>query len=244
MKTDKTDKAEKSFVPRILVAKHTEKPVVIDGNLDDPVWQKAVRYPLSLSMDSKKATPREGGEVMLAWDAENLYIGAHLVDSDIVQKGQEDQAHFYTTGDLLEVFLKPEKEEWYWELYGTPNNKKTVFWFPSRKFLGVFRNMDQWTKKLINMQVAAHVEGTLNNSDDRDRYWTIEMALPAGQIAPWYMFTPRQEHYFGPGSEWRILISRYNYSRYLEKEELSMFPPLSVTNFHFLEEYGIIHFEK
>ena len=238
------EKTKEFFVPQIMVAKYTEKPVVIDGNLDDAVWKKAVRYSMCLSKDSGTDAPKEGGEVMLAWDEETLYVGAHLVDSDIVQKGEEDQSHFYTTGDLLEVFLKPEKEEWYWELYGTPNNKKTVFWFPSRKFLGVFKNMDRWTKDLIDIKVAAHLGGTLNDSRNKDRYWTIEMALPARQIAPWYMFTPREEHYFGPGSEWRVLISRYNHSRYLEKTELSMFPQLSKTNYHLLEEYGIIHFEK
>jgi len=129
------------FVPEVLVAKYTEKPVVIDRNLDDIIWQKAVRYPLSLSKDKKHTRPEEKGEVMLAWDEQHLYIGAYLIDSDIVQTG-ENQTHLYQTGDLIEIFLKPEKEEWYWELYGTPNNKQTVFWFPSRKFLGIFRNMD------------------------------------------------------------------------------------------------------
>jgi hypothetical protein len=244
MKIRKIESAEKSFVPDIMVARYTEKPLVIDGSLDNPVWKKAVRYPLSLSRDSKPCVPQEGGEVMLLWDDEHLYIGARLVDSDVVQKGQKDQEHLYTTGDLLEVFLKPEKEEWYWELYGTPNNKKTVFWFPSRKFLGIFRNMYQWTGKLMDMQVAACVEGTLNNSKDRDTCWTVEMILPVRQFAPWYMFTPKEDHYFGPGSKWRILISRYNYSRYLEEKELSMAPQLSRSNFHYLEEYGIIRFEK
>ncbi|MDD3725731.1 MAG: carbohydrate-binding family 9-like protein [Candidatus Ratteibacteria bacterium] len=244
MSKNNKDKGKRQLVPAEVVAIYTESPVVIDGKLDDSVWKRATRYNLSLSKDRRSDVPQEGGEVMLAWDDEFLYIGAYLIDSDIIQTGEEDQMHFYTTGDVLEVFLKPEKEEWYWELYGTPNNKKTVFWFPSRKFLGIFRNMDRWTKNMVDIKVATQIEGTLNNSNDRDRYWTIELSLPVRNIAPWYMFTPRQEHYFGPGSEWRILISRYNYSKYLKKKELSMFPQLSQSNFHFLEEYGIIRFEK
>lgn len=229
--------------PEVLVAKYSEKPVVIDGILDDPVWQKANRYPFCLSREKEEEFPEEKGEVMLAWDDEYLYIGAKFIDSDIIQTG-ENQSHLYKTGDLIEIFLKPEKEEWYWELYGTPSNKQTVFWFPARKFLGIFRNMDKWTGHLIKMKVASYVEGTLNKSDDKDKYWTIEIAIPVKQFAPWYMFTPAQEHYFGPGSEWRILISRYNYSKYLSEPELSMYPPLSKTNFHLVEEYGIIKFEE
>lgn len=232
------------FFPEVLSALYTSEPVEIDGKLDDPVWQKAERYPLYLSADRDSDLPQEGGEIMLAWDEDTLYVGAKLYDSDIYQEGDMDQMHFYQTGDLLEVFLKPEPYEWYWELYGTPNNKKTVFWFPSRQFLGIFRNMDQWTKDLMNLKVAAQVEGTLNKRDDVDEYWTIEMAMPAAHLARWYMTTsPIDKLYFGPGSEWRILIARYNYSNHLEATELSMLPQLSRTNYHMTEEYGIISFE-
>jgi len=50
--------------------------------------------------------------VRLAWDEKYLYIGAHLINSDIVQTG-ENHTHLYQIGDLIEIFLKPEKEEWY-----------------------------------------------------------------------------------------------------------------------------------
>jgi len=74
------------------------------------------------------------------------------------------------------------------------------------------------------MKVASYIEGTLNKSNDKDKYWTIEIAILVRQLAPWYMFTPAEEYYFGPGSEWKVLISRYNYSKYLSEVELSMYP--------------------
>ena len=45
---------------------------------------------------------------------------------------------------------------------------------------------------------------------------------------------------FGPGQRWRILVGRYDYSRYLDAIGLSMVPPLSKANFHLLEQYGYL----
>ncbi len=34
------------------------------------------------------------------------------------------------------------------------------------------------------IQVAVKVEGTVNRRDDTDRSWTVEMAIPVGDLAP------------------------------------------------------------
>jgi hypothetical protein len=103
--------AMKSDTPPVMVAKFTETPVVIDGRLDDAVWDTATSYPLSLGRDSEARgeTLHEPGEVRLAWDNEFLYVGVKYYDSDIVAEGKNDQEHHYQTGDLAEVFLKPER---------------------------------------------------------------------------------------------------------------------------------------
>jgi len=116
-----------------LVAKYTNKPVVVDGKLDDPCWKTATVYRLGLSAD--KSTEglelKEGGEVRFAWDDNYLYLAASFEDSDVVAEGKEDGLHHYKLGDLCELFLKPENKSWYWELYVTPRGNKTTFFFPS-----------------------------------------------------------------------------------------------------------------
>lgn len=241
-------KGKTSVNPAVLVAQHTEKPVVIDGKLDDAVWHKAPVYNLDLAKDlylpfeqRKDQRPginglKEPGEVRLAWDERYFYVGIKFIDSDIVQESNEDQQHHYLEGDLVEIFLKPEKNTWYWEIYGTPNAKKTVFWFPGRGRLGV---KSSWNPgmNLDEVLVAAQLKGTLNDWRDRDEYWTLEMAIPVSGLTA-------HGDTFGPNSEWRILIARYNYSRYLSQKELTMIPQLSVGNYHLLEEYGILRFEQ
>ncbi|MGB9600116.1 MAG: sugar-binding protein, partial [Myxococcota bacterium] len=125
--------------PSPLIAKYSERAVVVDGKLDDPVWGNAPVYKLSLSKaeEDKGNILHEAGYVQLAWDEDYLYAGIKFYDSDIVQESEENQQHHYRSGDLVEVFLKPERNTWYWEIYGTPNEKKTVFWFPGRGRLGL-----------------------------------------------------------------------------------------------------------
>ena len=228
-------KKEAPKVPAVMTARYTATPVTIDGNLDEPCWQTAAVYPLAFSqaqVEEGKALA-EPGEVRLAWDAENFYVAVRYTDSDLVAEGTEDQLHHYKLGDLAELFLKPENDTWYWELYVTPAGKRTSFWFPGRGRLG----LESAYSYTCGLRVAAQCQGTLNHWEDKDTSWTGEMAMPIKDL------TARGET-FGPGAAWRVMVSRYNYSRYLPWSELSMAPQLAKTNYHLLEDYAVLNLVK
>lgn len=228
-----------------VLAAYASEPVVIDGKLDDKVWASCKAYDLSVPTRAYETQPDyiaeamgksviEKGFAKVAWDKDNLYIGAEFTDSDIVAEGTEDQQHHYTKGDLLEVFLKPADDTWYWELYATPLNKKTSLFFPGRGRLF----LPSAEKYLIPLRVAAQCDGTLNDWRDKDKKWTVEMAVPIKEL----FVEGTGKFRFGPGSKWTILIARYNYSRYLPIKENSAYPHLTRTNYHLLEEYADIDF--
>ena len=220
---------------KTMVAKFTKTPINVDGKLDDAAWTQAKPYRMYLSADRRAEGQKlhEPGEVKLAWDDNFLYVGVRFTDSDIVAEGEEDQLHHYKMGDLVELFLKPKDQTWYWELYATPKGKKTSFWFPGRGRLG----LESCYKYECGLKVAAQCYGTLNNWEDKDTEWTAEMAMPLADL------TARGEK-FGPDSKWLILVARYNYSRYLPCVENSATSPLSKTNFHLYEEYANLKLEK
>jgi hypothetical protein len=213
-----------------MIARHTKIPVQVDGILNDPVWAEAVSYPLMLARDrlARGDVLREPGEVRFAWDDESFYVGVRFIDSDIVARGERDQMHHYRLGDVVELFLKPEGAPGYWELYATPAGRKSSFFLPERRKL---------TERSCGLRVAAWVNGTLNDSRDRDHGWTAEMAVPVSDLS-----APGRP--FGPGDRWRILVARYNHGRDLPKPELSMVPQLSRTDFHLLEEYGFLELAR
>jgi hypothetical protein len=219
----------------VMTAQYTATPVRIDGVLDDAAWKTAQVYPLYMS----RADLAEGntlvdvGEARIAWDDNYFYLAVKYTDGDVLAEGQEDQLHHYLMGDVAELFMKPADKTWYWEMYVTPAGRKTTLWFPGRGHLGLKSSEEH----AGGLTVAAQVQGTLNRWEDKDTSWTGEMAVPVKDL------TARGEM-FGVGAPWTILVSRYNYSRYLSWKELSMTPQLSKTSYHLLEEYATLNLVK
>ena len=228
-----------------VIAKYTGKPVKINGRMDDDSWAVAPAYSLVLPLKSFSSIPagmqknigdtiHEQGSVKLLWDENYLYVGAELEDSDVVNEGTEDQTHLYKTGDLIEVFLKPAGENYYWEIYGAPNNKKSWFFFPSRGRI-LFPACAGYLPPDFN--VAATIDGTLNNWRERDNGCTIELAIPIKELTAYGAK-------FDNSFNWTVLIARYNYSACLQRPELSAYPQLSAVNFHVYEEYAKLRLVK
>lgn len=92
----------------------TAVPPVVDGRLDDAVWQTAVKVGMDYTVMGKPAAQKT--EVYAAYDAKNLYIGYRAHEdrmADIKAKVTEhDGAVFYE--DSAELFLDAGKPEDYY----------------------------------------------------------------------------------------------------------------------------------
>jgi len=219
-----------------VIALYTDVPVRMDGRLDDPVWRDAPAYPLHLAADVDPGgldDVQEPGEARFAWDDDNLYIAIHYTDSDVVAEGEHDNDMHFTMGDVGEVFIKPDGNTLYWELYVTPHGMKSAFFFPSWS-----RSLPSSFDYTMDLHVAAKVDGSLNDWTDRDKGWTGEMAIPRAEL----------EQYGDafPGEGWSILVARYNYGRYLEKQgaELTMMPRLPMTSYHYHPGYARLELRR
>ena len=218
-----------------LVAAHARRPVRIDGSLRDPVWREAPAHAMALPADvaTNGRTVAEGGRVRAAWDSRWFYLGVDFDDSDVVAEGKADGLHHYALGDVAELFLWPEDQTWYWEMYVTPTARQTTFFFPG----GGRGSLPSCFKRGFRLKVGAKVDGTLNRWTDRDRGWTAEMAVPVKHLTAY-------GDAWGPGSRWRILVGRYNYSRYLPAKECSCYPLIPKSSFHLREAYARIVFAE
>ena len=205
-----------------------EETVSVDGHLDEPHWAAGEAVQL-LHKPNRPANdpPFEGGRVTLFQDGTALYVGATLTDSDIVQNDPRDQQRHYETGDVVEVFLKPEGETWYWEYYATPNGARTAMFHPGR---GRYQLRDA-LNYVSSFRSAVTVDGTLNDWRDRDSVWHVEFAIPLRELM-------RPDASGGVPEVWRIAIGRYNYSRYLPQMELSVYPLLPRMDFHGHEHWA------
>lgn len=113
-----------------MAAARAEHAVLVDGKLDDAVWQLAPAHALSLGEDRDPTganAVQEKGEARLAWDDAFLYIGIRFADRDVIARSDKDQDRHFVHGDVAEVFLWPAETTWYWELYVTPRLPNTSY---------------------------------------------------------------------------------------------------------------------
>lgn len=217
-----------SYTDEIVVTE-TDKPVVIDGKVTDEIWNKAPYYSFVLPCDRLRDwcsnRPVQEGMAQIAYDKNNVYILAKFIDDDIVQYGK-DGDHLYSRGDLLEFFAYNTETGHYWEIYGSANAKSTVMFFENAGR----RIFPEAIQKDDKIQVAAVLNGTLNNSKDTDNGYVVEMAIPMS------IFNSKGD-FFKPGTKWKVLCARYNYSKSFDNIEYSTTSKMKKLNYHDRDSY-------
>jgi hypothetical protein len=219
---------------KLVEAVYTATPVKIDGILDEEIWTKAPGY----TFNAYNAECVQNGLIKFAWDDQYVYVGAQLTDDDVVTISDKDQSHLYKDGDLLEVFLKPLKDTYYWEIYANPLNARASFFIAGGGRL-ISDEISREGHLMKDLKVFAKIDGTVNNWQDIDNGWSVEMAIPIKELT-------RYGAELKENSVWRFLIGRYNYSRYLENSELSGITEFKDNNrsFHHKPSYGYMKFVK
>ncbi len=230
-----------------IVASYVTYPIRMDGKLEESAWQKTPAYTfVHAESQYQKANPDikeffrngvvEAGTVRLLWNEKYLYIGFEFIDTDVVAEGLTDQKRHFKLGDTAEVFLKPENQSWYWELYVTPRGHKTAYFFLGRGLCGLPGGYPE-NLALKGMITAASIQGTLNNSWDKDKKWTAEIAVPLSELT-------LQGEKLDQNTSWLIFFGRYNYGRYLCVCENSSFPPQRKINYHAHDDYARLKLVK
>ena len=226
----------------IVAAPAAAEQVRVDGEISDGEWNDAQEYQLSRAQEwgyekmlprqrkREDTTPFERGYFKVKYDAENLYVLAVLDDEDIVQTSREDQALACETGDMIEVFLKPEDKSAVWELYGTPWSKVTTIFYPWSGHS--FRHQQKFVP---GISAAALARPAADPEKDKSG-WTIEMAIPRVLIE-------QTGGTFAPDKEWRILLCRYNYGKNLPHRQISSTPRLPRTNHLLVDYYAKLKFK-
>jgi len=207
-------------------------PIRIDGKLDEPSWRVAPRS--TPFVDIVTGAPAWfDTRVALLWDDQHLYFGFTVEETDVWGTLTERDSRIYEENDV-EVFIAGEDAYYEFEINAL-NTIYEVFWIwkdalrPGSRYFGrpefdparqrtmvldgvgghVHPRGERWgflDWDYPGLCHAVHVDGTLNQRDDVDRGWTVELALPwAGLewIAGGRSLPP------GDGDVWRIDCSRF-----------------------------------
>jgi len=196
---------------------------------------EAYEYPLRPTSAGAPALS-EGGTVSFSYDRKHLRVLAEMTDSDLVQESEADNQYHYLSGDVFEIFIRPAGLRCYWEIYVTPNEKTTVFFYPSpgRRLPSCLQR-----NPLDGLTFGVELYGTLNDYKDRDKGWKCEVIIPFDALEK------QCGQKFDFSKPWEIQVSRYNYSVYLDKKEYSQ---LGIArgncDFHDFSSWALLTFDK
>jgi len=218
--------------PKSAVVPRIAAQVKIDGVLDEQPWQKAARLTPFVRNDTMMPA-RVGTEVRLWYDQAALYLGWICEDYDIQATFTQRDSRFWEE-EVVEFFVTPAALDRYFELQwnplgGTFDAIITNELGPdgsSRQFKG------DWSYTAASMTYAVRVDGSVQNSSDRDQRWTVEVRIPFADLK---VPTPQ------PGDVWRGSFYRFNRDRDGDPEPLSWSPTM-LPGFHQPARFGYLRF--
>lgn len=241
------------FAPLEYVCRRAGSPVRIDGRLDDAAWRDADWTEVFGDIEGPlKPAPRYRTRVQMLWDDRYLYIGAYLEEPYVWATLTERDSIIFEDNDF-EVFIDPDGDTH--DYYELEMNALNTVWdlLLIRPYRDGGPAVHSWD--IQGLQTAVHVLGTLNDPSDRDKAWTLEIALPFAVLKECIPGKPERP---STGDQWRVNFSRVEYhldavnGKYAKAKDAGTGRPLpednwtwtpqGVINIHYPEMWGYVQF--
>jgi hypothetical protein len=256
--------------PQERIASYTayrvDAPPTIDGKLDELCWQRAPRSPKFADLISGEPALYDTQAAVL-WD-DYLYVGYWIEEPNVQARFTERDALIYEDNDV-ELFVAGQDAYYEFEINALGTIYEVFFvWEEAyersryhlrpefkrdapgvRPFNGVGftthprgPRIGYWNLDFDGLRSAVHVDGTLNDSTDKDKGWTVELALPwrgfEALAAPDGRALPPKD-----GDIWRMDFSRFNQYKTSDKDSSGwVWSPHGVWDSHIPELFTKVQF--
>jgi hypothetical protein len=145
-------------------------PITVDGRLDEPPWKDAPTLTLQFPWEEQTGA-KQKTTARLLWNDDMLFVAFTCEDTDIVAHHEQRDDPTYKD-DAVEIFIQPNPAL---PMYiGLEMNARAVLY----DYLYVFPQVLLKAFDLKGVQLASNLDGTLNVTSDRDKGWTLEVAIP------------------------------------------------------------------
>ena len=243
---------DKIILPKHYIVNKINDQINIDGKDDELAWSNAIYTDDFIDIEGDKI-PSQKTNVKMLWDDKFLYVFAKLYENHIWGDITKRDDVIYYNNDF-EVFINPNDDVF---SYGEIEiNALGTEWdlFLNRPYRLKGKADSSWD--INGLKSAVYINGTLNDPNDLDDYWTVEIAIPLKEIEK--LNTSRKDEKVISGDVWRINFSRVNwdfeinngvYSR--KKENGKYLPeynwvwsPQGIINMHVPENWGYLVFSE
>ena len=163
-----------------IVCKRSTTQILIDGILDENAWAKAETISL-LNNKTGNAVEQDEykSEVKTCYDSDYLYVAFINHDRDIFTSFTKRDEHLWKD-EVVEVFIDTDDGlSTYIEIEISPTNIQFDSYITDTLNIDLIETPKY---NIIGLKSAVFVDGTVNNNQDTDKSWTVEMAIPFQEI--------------------------------------------------------------
>jgi len=212
-------------------AHRVAEPIDVDGRPDEPGWQAAPWSPRFTDILTGGRVIHDT-RVAVLWDDQYLYV-AYRVEEPLVHAKFTHHNDLIWQDNDVECFIAGPDA--YYELEINANNTAYEVFFAwtntfaasglarQPEFLGATLvpfngvgltnhprggRVGNFEHAFPGLKTAVHIDGTLNDDSDRDRGWTVELALPWKGMK--WLATDGRSLPPRDGDVWRMDFSRFN----------------------------------
>jgi hypothetical protein len=236
---------------RHYVAARATSPITIDGHLDERAWTAAPWTESFTDIEGAvRPAPRFRTRARMLWDDHYWYVAAELEEPDLWATIRERDAVIFRDNDF-EIFVDPSQTTHrYFEI---EMNQLATVWdlFLPKPYRDEGSADNSWN--IDGLKIAVALDGTLNDPRDRDRHWTVELAIP------WAAFADSGRNHVPPraGDQWKLNFSRVEWDvdtahgGYIKRKDSAGAPlpehnwvwsPQGAVNMHLPELWGVVQF--
>ncbi len=236
--------------PRHYVCYQTDDSVFIDGKLDEKAWQQAEWTDVFTDIEGAlKPKPTQETKVKMLWNKNFLFVAAEVSEEHIWAYLEHQDDIVFRDNDF-EIFIDPDNDAKNYFEFET-NAKGTVFDLflphPYRHSSFALHNFD-----FKGLRHAISIEGTINNGNDKDKKWIVEVAIPFTSLS--FGLDEGKPNVDKP---WRINFSRVEWDtkwengKYVKLKDKDGKPlpehnwvwsPVGAISMHMPERYGYLKF--
>lgn len=235
--------------PERYIATRTIDEMVIDGKLDEESWQKAEWTQKFVDIEGDaKPKPLYDTQAKMLWDDDYFYISAKIYEPHIWAEYTERDAVIFHQNDF-EVFIDPDGDTH--KYYEFEINALGTIW--DLMLIKPYRDggpaINAWDIK--GMKKGIYIDGTINNPNDIDNFWTVELAFPWKVLKEAARRVPKND------DQWRVNFSRVNwrldtdgkYTKSVDPDTGKGYPefnwvwsPQGRISMHMPEQWGVVQF--
>ena len=243
----------KTIQPEGYVCYRASGAIKLDGRLDEPSWKAAPYTNRFVDIEgARKPLPRFETHAKMIWDDRYFYVAAEMEEPHVWGTILFHDQVVCVENDF-EIFIDPNADSHeYYEIELSPTN--TVW----DLFKRVPYKEGDYTWDVRGLKSAVFVDGTINDPRDTDRGWSVEVAIPWSELAP-YAHCPAPPR---GGDVWRVNFSRVEWinevvtsdrttedihnNAYRNKPDTPcdnwVWSPQGVINMHCPEMFGYVQF--